>query len=204
MKRITKDRTERRGELIETAKRLFLEGGYDQTAVSDIVKEIGVAQGTFYYHFKSKTDILKAVVERINGSLEKDIHHILARESNDPAKQLNDIINALFKMVRTNKELIDVIHKENNVVLHSKVMQMLVATLLSPMAEVLAKGASQGRFIVVYEIETAEALIGALIQMTHQADAALTAQRRGKIRTTLEHVFVKVLRIEDYTFRFKM
>ncbi|CUH97815.1 hypothetical protein P22_3961 [Propionispora sp. 2/2-37] len=38
--------------------------GYEQTAVSMIVKKVGVAQGTFYYHFASKEVILEAIFDR--------------------------------------------------------------------------------------------------------------------------------------------
>ena len=47
--RITKNPEERRKELIDIAERLFIKKGYEQTAVSDIVKKAKVAQGTFYY-----------------------------------------------------------------------------------------------------------------------------------------------------------
>ena len=60
--RISKDPEARKDELIEAAERLFLEKGYDNTAVGDIVRAVGVAQGTFYYHFKSKEDILGAII----------------------------------------------------------------------------------------------------------------------------------------------
>jgi AcrR family transcriptional regulator len=42
-----KDPETRRGELIDAAEELFLASGYEDTAVSDIVRKIGVAQGTF-------------------------------------------------------------------------------------------------------------------------------------------------------------
>jgi AcrR family transcriptional regulator len=51
--RVTKDPEIRRKELMDAAEKLFLEHGYEETAVSDIVKKTGVAQGTFYYYFKN-------------------------------------------------------------------------------------------------------------------------------------------------------
>jgi len=38
--------------------------GYEKTAVSDIVKKAKVAQGTFYYYFKTKEDILDLITDR--------------------------------------------------------------------------------------------------------------------------------------------
>lgn len=54
MPRITKSPDERRNELIDAAEMLFIENGYDQTSVSDIVKKVNVAQGTFYYYFNPR------------------------------------------------------------------------------------------------------------------------------------------------------
>ncbi|GIO30333.1 MULTISPECIES: TetR/AcrR family transcriptional regulator [Paenibacillus] len=54
MPRITKNPKERRNEILNAAMELFNTKGFEQTSVSDIVKKIGVAQGTFYYYFQSK------------------------------------------------------------------------------------------------------------------------------------------------------
>ena len=64
MARVTKDPQIRIAEILDAANRLFNTKGYHETQVSDIVKEIGVAQGTFYYYFKSKDEVLEAVVRQ--------------------------------------------------------------------------------------------------------------------------------------------
>ena len=53
---------ERRTQILDTAAKLFIEKGYYETSVSNIVKECGVAQGTFYYYFKTKEEIFDEVV----------------------------------------------------------------------------------------------------------------------------------------------
>ena len=64
MVRITKATEERRLEIIETAKKLFSERGFSNTPVDAIIKEMGVAKGTFYYYFKSKEEVLAAIVDQ--------------------------------------------------------------------------------------------------------------------------------------------
>ena len=44
MPRITKEPAERRQEIIDTAMRLFYEKGYERTSITDIAREMGVAQ----------------------------------------------------------------------------------------------------------------------------------------------------------------
>ena len=55
--RISKEPEARKQEILETAMKLFAEKGYEKTSISDIAKEIGVAQGLCYRYFPSK-DIL--------------------------------------------------------------------------------------------------------------------------------------------------
>ena len=65
MARIVKVPDERRSELVATAQQLFYTKGYERTSISDIVKAVGVAQGTFYYYFDSKTAVLEAIITQI-------------------------------------------------------------------------------------------------------------------------------------------
>ncbi len=53
----------RRDELMQAGKVLFSTKGYHNTKVSDIVREAGVAQGTFYLYFDSKTDLFTALLD---------------------------------------------------------------------------------------------------------------------------------------------
>ena len=62
--RITKKPEERRQELIQIAEQQFIQNGYEKTAVSDIVKKAKVAQGTFYYYFKTKEEILDSIIDK--------------------------------------------------------------------------------------------------------------------------------------------
>ncbi|MDO7268589.1 TetR/AcrR family transcriptional regulator [Shouchella clausii] len=49
--------------LMEAALALFAQEGYHKTKVSDIVKQVGVAQGTFYWHFKNKEEIVLCILQ---------------------------------------------------------------------------------------------------------------------------------------------
>ncbi|XLZ67785.1 TetR/AcrR family transcriptional regulator [Massilia sp. SR12] len=50
--------------LIAVSARLFREQGFDNTTVRDIAAAAGVQAGSWFYHFKSKQDILQAVIEQ--------------------------------------------------------------------------------------------------------------------------------------------
>lgn len=53
-----------RSDIVECAARLFYEHGYEGTSFSDIVEASGLFRGNIYHYFKSKDEILRAVIER--------------------------------------------------------------------------------------------------------------------------------------------
>lgn len=54
--------TSKRNDLIRTSLQLFLEKGYENTKVSDILLATGLSKGGMYHYFSSKEEILDAVV----------------------------------------------------------------------------------------------------------------------------------------------
>ena len=53
-------------KILEVSMRLFLENGYDNTTIQDIVNELGgLTKGAVYHHFKSKEEIMDAVGDRL-------------------------------------------------------------------------------------------------------------------------------------------
>lgn len=51
-----------RERIISTADDLFYRQGYDYTSFADIASATGLSRGNFYHHFKSKDEILNAVI----------------------------------------------------------------------------------------------------------------------------------------------
>src|SRR3954447_19388245 len=54
----------RREELLRVSAKLFCEKGFDGTSIRDISAAAGMHSGSPFYHFKSKQDILVAVMEQ--------------------------------------------------------------------------------------------------------------------------------------------
>jgi AcrR family transcriptional regulator len=53
-----------REQIVRAADRLFYEQGFEHTSFSDIANVVRISRGNFYYHFKSKDEILSAVIEK--------------------------------------------------------------------------------------------------------------------------------------------
>ena len=54
----------RKQEILDTAQRLFFDRGYENTAIQDILDEMGLSKGGFYHHFGSKLELLESICKR--------------------------------------------------------------------------------------------------------------------------------------------
>jgi len=53
-----------RDYIIEAADQLFYQQGFDHTSFSNIASAVQISRGNFYYHFKTKDEILDAVINK--------------------------------------------------------------------------------------------------------------------------------------------
>jgi AcrR family transcriptional regulator len=64
--------------LLDTARRLFLEHGYAGTSLQMIADELGVSKAALYYHFKTKDDLVAALIAPALAELERVLDDIEA------------------------------------------------------------------------------------------------------------------------------
>jgi AcrR family transcriptional regulator len=83
----------RRGQLIRESARLFREKGYEATSVRDIAAATGLQSGSWVYHFKTKQDILAAVMEE---GLQRALARIeaIGREQPSPRERFRALLRA--------------------------------------------------------------------------------------------------------------
>ena len=159
MARIVKDPGVRRNELIDAAEKLFSEKGYDETAVSDIVKKANVAQGLFYYYFRSKDELLDALVEKMVNEVSERVDKVVLLEG---AGAL-DRFSAYFQVFRTigkgREKLIEYIHEERNAHIHLKIEKRIYPRITPPLAEIIRQGIGEGIFKTDHPQEAALSIL---------------------------------------------
>jgi AcrR family transcriptional regulator len=201
MVRISKPPEERKHDLIDAAERLFATKGYDQTAISDIVREVNVAQGTFYYHFKSKSDMLEAVVNKSVLKMADKIRLIAERDDIDPAAKLSGFFDALVDFSSLNDELTNLVHRDNNLILHQKLARTILNMLVPLLSKIIQDGASQGVFHVTYPVETAVLLLVAVGGLFHDPGVICNAEHIRRAKITVEQTITRVLGMKEGAFR---
>ena len=81
-----------RQRIVAAADKLFYQHGYENTSFSDIADIVGISRGNFYYHFKSKDEILNAVIDRRVSDIEAMLNEWNAKFT-DPKQRLYQYID---------------------------------------------------------------------------------------------------------------
>ncbi len=84
-----------RDQIIETADDLFYRRGYEHTSFADIAAAVKISRGNFYYHFKTKDEILDAVIVRRLASTQRLLERWEA-EGEGPADHIRSFIRILI------------------------------------------------------------------------------------------------------------
>ncbi len=146
----TVDREARRADLVTAAAATFAERGVANTAVSDIVRAAGVAQGTFYLYFPSKDAVVLAVAERVADAMIARIEQAVAapgRTAVEKVLALRDV----FSEEGTKEQasgLVENLHLPGNRAIHDRLAEHLVPRLVAIVEDIVAQGVAEGTFDV--------------------------------------------------------
>lgn len=86
-RRLTQRGRERRQQLLAAAAERFAEQGYDDTSVNQIVDDVGVGKGVFYWYFESKEDLLAELFREAREDLRRRQSDAL-RGEDDPVRRM--------------------------------------------------------------------------------------------------------------------
>ncbi len=84
-----------RDHIVDAADQLFYRQGYEHTSFSDIADAVRITRGNFYYHFKSKDEILQAVIEARLANTRKMLEQ-WETEGQQPADRIRSFIHMLI------------------------------------------------------------------------------------------------------------
>jgi AcrR family transcriptional regulator len=204
MPRIVKAPDERRRELIATAQQLFYTKGYKHTSVSDIVEEIGIAQGTFYYYFGSKQAILEAVVEELIAQSMALMQAIIADQTLDAIAKWNRTIRVVsdWKIGRKADMIAisRILQMDGNLRLRYQLQSSAVQLITPELARIVAQGNEEGVFHTEYAVEAAQCAIAILYSFSdaltdivlnpeeYEAPIALVQRKFKAAQTAIERV----------------
>jgi AcrR family transcriptional regulator len=96
MPRVIKHPDIRRAELLDRARLLFVERGYDNVSLNDLIADAGVSKGAFYHWFPSKDALIAALAERSAHEGFAVVEDALAQRGGNALDRLNAVLQAGF------------------------------------------------------------------------------------------------------------
>lgn len=183
MPRTHRPAAQRREEILNAAYTLFTTKGFQPTTMEDILKVVGIAKGTLYYHFPSKEQILKALVLRIVGQVEHQTRKIA--DSQAPAMEKLVAIMTAMRVEDAEAEIVEQFHAPGNAEFHLLSITAMIEHLTPILADVVAQGVSEGVFSTDRPYDAVELLLSASgILLDHDimdASPAELARRRESL-----------------------
>lgn len=91
-----------RDKILEASKKLVLSNGFAGTSIDQILEKTGITKGAFFYHFKTKNALAKALIEEYACDDMSHMEHALKETEHlkeDPLKRLLEFIQIFIDMM---------------------------------------------------------------------------------------------------------
>lgn len=165
MIRIVKKPSERRAEIVQTARTLFQTKEYHKATMQNVMDNLGIAKGTIYHYFKSKEALLEAVIEDI---VDENLSSMqtLIKNSKGTALQKMELLITKGNIAADQSIILEHLHRRGNEAMHTR---LLASTLLkqAPIyAQVIEQGCKEGTFQTDTSLESAEFILSAIQFLT--------------------------------------
>jgi len=148
--RIVKTYEDRKNEILDTAQTLFYKNGYQNTSIANVIDAVNIAKGTFYHYFKSKSDLLDQIINRIAVDMDKIIIKVLEEPEENAIIELNNIYHEVGQYKAQEKDVLlmmtKAIYSEDNIILKTKLYKTRYITIAPWLARVIQRGIDEGLF----------------------------------------------------------
>jgi AcrR family transcriptional regulator len=162
-------------ELVQSAIKLFGEKGVDGPSVDEIVAETGIAKGTFYLYFKTKSDIVQAVIVAGISELEQRVTEASAHTPEQAPEALSRIVEAVMAFFKENHSMIALLMTGNGISsnqltieVRDELRKRYRNATCGAYERIIRKGMLQGHFREIDAHTAANALSGVLAGLMHE------------------------------------
>lgn len=159
MSRTVKRPEDRRREIIDAARELFQTQQYEATTMNDVMNKLGIAKGTIYHYFKSKEELLEAVVEKTVDDYVAMMQTILDASTGTALERIRLLITSGSVVGNEDDHILEQLHRPGNVGMHTRQLAVAMSQLAPLYATVIQQGCDEGVFQTEYPLECAEYLL---------------------------------------------
>ncbi len=199
--RNTKNPLVRKNEFITVAEELFLETGFENTSIDDIVKRMDVAKGLFYHYFDTKEDLLTAIVERLLDEIKSSIESAMEKKGLTAIERFKELTPSNSGISDRSKMIVSLFHKERNQAFHHLVEERASEFLIPAVERIIRQGVDEGIFQTEYPRETAIALMTMLGSLGKSATNALGPEQLLRMNAARQDLAERMLGAKPGTLR---
>jgi AcrR family transcriptional regulator len=156
----------RQEQIAEAALRLVAAEGMEALSVAKIARHVGVVPSALYRHFRSKDEVLDAVLELIGAKMMANAQAVLT-ETGDPLEQLRRLLMRHIELIRQNQAIPRIIFSEDifggNRRRKARTYTM-VQRFLGEIARIVAAGQARGTIRADLQPENVALLFFGLVQ----------------------------------------
>lgn len=165
MARIVKKPEERKEEIVKAARHLFQAKEYDQVTMQDVIESVGIAKGTIYHYFRSKGELLEAVIDDM---VDENLSEIVKMLDGAKGNALQKIERLATRGNITEEEpaILDHLHKPGNEAMHVRLLAATLAKQAPLYAQLIQQGCDEGLFQTDHPLECAEFILAAVQFLT--------------------------------------
>ncbi|HZQ49231.1 MAG TPA: TetR/AcrR family transcriptional regulator [Candidatus Dormibacteraeota bacterium] len=87
----------KREAIVQAAKDLIWEGGYEAMSPRDVMRRSGAGQGSLYHHFKGKRDLAAQALWEVNAELRAIADRVFSHQERPPLERVRRFLNALSR-----------------------------------------------------------------------------------------------------------
>lgn len=192
MSRIVKKPAERRAEIVQAARHLFTTKEYNKTTMEDVIKHLSIAKGTVYHYFKSKEDVLAAVVNTIVDEAISNVRSTLANSQGDAIQKLKVLVNGL-NISKANPQLLEELHGSGNAQLHLQIMVGTLNQCAPLLAKIIEQGCAEGVFRCSDPLTSAEFILAGAQFLTDQGIHAWSTDELERRAREMSRIIEQIL-----------
>ncbi|HEV2236959.1 MAG TPA: TetR/AcrR family transcriptional regulator [Ktedonobacterales bacterium] len=138
----------KRNAILDTAQRLIYTTGYEQMTIQDVLDELQISKGAFYYYFDSKPALLDALVARMQDEVLALLRPIADDAHTSALERLRLFFPELARWKTERKglvlELVRVLYSDDNALFRQKARGRAIATVAPLLAQILRQAIQEG------------------------------------------------------------
>ncbi|MFZ5967255.1 MAG: TetR/AcrR family transcriptional regulator [Bacillota bacterium] len=205
MVKTAKKHNAKKSELIEIAEKLFIEKGYEETSVEDILKASGLSKGGFYHYFKSKEEVLAESINQLAERLLEEVKDIIEDPGLNALEKLNRFMEKKVASQKKKREMIAylLMVMESDFTLY-KYCVIIAQKYVDPFARIIEQGVKEGVFNVEFPYETADILLRAVTSVPQSVffhEYMEDKTKSLKYKASLEAIMARTLGIDSKEIR---